>query len=378
MRLPLSAMVALVFIFVCVESAFSASPPEDAGTAGSVRTPPDAPNAHTDPRVIQSHCFVVKDSAGRDRAVLGFQDEKEAASRRVNPTLRLLAPNGQVRFQIGYNDTEEAGILHILRADGAHGVTLRSDKGRNSMTFEHNGEKQPPIIFETWRDPGGRGDGGVIEFFNPRGIPQVGLAVWPDNGPGMRLYDPEGKPYEPGNPPAVRVPVRPRPNIPAPADGKKAVSDGSGSTDKEFPVVEAANYQLVDDQRQVRAAFGHVREAGEDAVFLLFCDVNGTIRVGMFFHASTEMVKVAFNDERGHESLGLSASPNGNGLFLFGSNQKTSIDVSVVNPCEGKVGTTGVGLNGSDGQYRVLFGEHRNRGTLGAWDSSRDEMLHIE
>ncbi len=345
------------------------------GVAGDVA--PATASGEIQPQVMKSHCFVVKDAAGRERAILGFQGGAGTQAQRANPALRLLAANGQVRFEMGLSDTEEAGFLHMLRADGTHGLTLLSGKDGSSVTFEHQGKQQPAIVLETWREPSGQGEGGLIELFNPRGIPQVGVAVWPDDGPGMRLYDPEGRPFEPGSPPAVTPPVRPQPSFPVPATGAKRTAGESPAKNTEYPVIEAEAFQLVDDQDRVRAVFAQAEDAGSHSVFLLFFDVDGGARAGMFFRQGDDMAKLAFNDERGQETLGVSVSPDGSGLFLFTSNPNKEIGATVVNTRDQEGVSTTVGLCGSDGRGRVIFGEHRGRGTLGAWDRSGDKTLLV-
>lgn len=329
------------------------------------------------PQVMKSHCFVVKDAVGRERAILGFQGGAGSQAQRANPTLRLLAANGQVRFEIGYSDADDSSFLHMLRADGTHGLTLLSGKDGNSVTFEHQGKRQPAIALETWHEPSGQGEGGLIELFNPQGIPQVGMAVWPDDGPGMRLYDPEGQPFEPGSPPAVIPPARPQPKFPAPATDAKRTSGESRANDTEYPVLEAEAFQLVDDRHEVRAVYGQADDEGGHSAFLLFFDVNGEARAGMFFREGEDMAKLAFNNERGQETLGISVSPDGCGIFLTTANQNQSIGATVVNSKDQEGVSTSVCLSGSDGRGRVIFGEHRGRGTLGAWDRTGDKLLLI-
>ncbi len=329
------------------------------------------------PRVIKSHCFVVKDAAGRDRAILGFQGGAGSQAQHASPMLRLLAANGQVRFEIGFSDAEDAGYLHMLRADGTHGLTLLSGRGGNSVTFEHQGKQQPAMVLETWRDPSGQGEGGLIELFNPRGIPQVGVVVLPDDSAGMRLYDPQGRPFEPGNPSPSTLPSRPQPTFPAPSTDANPSSHESRTHASEFPTCEADAYQLVGDQDQVRAVFAQAEDAGGHSVFLLFFDVDGGARAGMFFRQGDDMAKLAFNDQRGQESLGASVSPDGGGLFLFTSSPNKEIGATVVDTKDQEGVSTTVGLGGSDGRGRVMFGEHRGRGTLGAWDRSGDKLLLI-
>jgi hypothetical protein len=325
-------------------------------------------------RVVKARSFVVRDAEGRERACLQFAPRGRTAPTHSSPALQLLAPDGRGRFEFGLDDLADAPYLWASRADGQTAIFMTSDKDGNVVAFEPRGKKQPAILMQTWHSPGEEGDGAAFEFYNPRGIPQVGLAVWPDDSPGMRLYDPEGRPFEPGNPPVAPVTA-------SPASLSRMPTRPASQVDKQkagqYPVLEADAYALLDDKDRVRAVFGLLGEgASRKGTALEFYDLGGTTRASVVFDEDSDRVSISFAGVKGSAAMHMQVSREGPFLKLFTSQQEKSILVSLGNPREGKPGASGVNLTAADGTPRVIFGERpRGGGMIGAADRTGERSL---
>ena len=284
---------------------------------------------------FQARSFVIRDAKGRERASLRFSPRNEKSPKYSSPALQLLGSDGQVRFEFGLDDEQDAPVLRVLRADGRMAMFISSDKEGNTVAFEPRGKKQPPILLQTWRSPNGKGDGGSMEFYNAQGMPQVGLAVWPDDSPGMRLYDPNGKPFEPGNPPkaAATEPKASISELPT-----RRTSPVAKSSAQEPPVLEADAFQLVDDQKRLRAVFKRVQDADAPCkgAALIFFDLKGTPRAAWASTRAATCAAMTLYDAAGHLAQELQVNPDGSMMLLSTSQQEKSLGVYVTNPREGK------------------------------------------
>lgn len=326
-------------------------------------------------REIRARSFVIRDAEGRERACLQFAPRTKDASKYSSPTLQLFGSNGQVRFNFRLDDQRNAPILRVMRADGQMAMFLSTDKDGNIVVFEPRDKKQPPILLQTWHFANGEGDGGTVEFYNPQGMPQVGFAIWPEDSPGMRLYDPNGQPFESDTSRAEPL-LQPiaclsqRPVRPASQDATPAAN--------ESPALEADAFQLFDDNNCIRAGFGLIQEANASSkgAALEFHDLKGTVRATMCFNEDQDRPSMTLCDAAGNVMLYFGITPEGTLLQLLTSQEDKSIIVSVGNPREGRAGASGVNLRGSDGIPRVLFGEHRRGGGIsGAQDETGQKAL---